>query len=96
MGMNFDGFIKEIENNQWNAHGVELYENGRLTHCYKDTAGSFPIYSATKTITSIAAGIAYDQGRFDLKETVLTYLPAEIVKQMPIKQRRTLDRKSVV
>lgn len=95
MGMNFDGFIKEIENNQWNVHGVELYENGRLTHCYKDTAGSFPIYSATKTITSIAAGIAYDQGRFDLKETVLTYLPAEIVKQMPIKQRRTFQEVTI-
>lgn len=94
--MNFDGFIKEIEKNKWLVHGVELYENGRLTHCYGETSGSgFPIYSATKTITSIAAGIAYDQGRFDLEKTVLTYLPAEIITRMTEKQREAFQEVTI-
>ncbi|MDE5932174.1 MAG: beta-lactamase family protein, partial [Lachnospiraceae bacterium] len=85
--MNFDAFIKDIQNNQWNVHGVEIYEDGRLTHQYGDTADTrFPIYSATKTITSIAAGMAWDQGKIDLEQPLLTYLPPEIISQMPEEQ----------
>ena len=85
--MNFDALIKDIQNNHWNVHGVEIYEDGRLTHQYGDTADTrFPIYSATKTITSIAAGMAWDQGKIDLEQTLLTYLPSEIVNQMPEEQ----------
>ena len=35
--MNFNNFIQEIEQNHWNVYGVEVYENGRLTHSYGDT-----------------------------------------------------------
>lgn len=82
--MNFDAFVKDIQQNQWNVFGVEVYESGRLSHEYGNTRESkFPIYSATKTITSIAAGIAQDQGKFELEKSVLAYLPSEFVKQMP-------------
>lgn len=29
--MNFDAFIKDIQDNHWNVHGVEIYEGGLLT-----------------------------------------------------------------
>lgn len=85
--MDFEGFITDIQTNKWNVFGVEVYENGRLVHKYGDTDKSrFPIYSATKTITSIAAGIASDQGKFEIERPVLGYLPADAVKQMPKEQ----------
>ena len=35
--MNFEGFVKDIQDNQWNVFGVEVYENGELTHSFGDT-----------------------------------------------------------
>ncbi|MDE7298611.1 MAG: beta-lactamase family protein [Lachnospiraceae bacterium] len=85
--MDFDAFVRDIQNNRWNVFGVEVYENGRLAHQYGDTVQSkFPIYSATKTVISIAAGIARDQGKFAIEKSVLDYLPAGIIKQMPEQQ----------
>lgn len=86
--MDFTTFVSDIEKNQWNIFGVEVYENGRLIHKYKDTCQSrFPIYSATKTIISIAAGIASDQRKLELESPVLAYLPAAAVSQMSEAQR---------
>lgn len=91
--MNFNALIKEIETRQWDVYGMEVYENGRLTHSYGDTLDSgFPIYSATKSIISIAAGIALDQGKIELERSILEYLPAGATGQMSESQ----DRKSVV
>lgn len=86
--MDFDTFVRDIRENQWKVFGVEVYENGKLTAEYGDTVSSrFPIYSATKAIISIAVGIASDQGKFDIDKTVLAYLPAEAVKQIPNEQK---------
>ena len=81
--MDFEAFVKDIIDNKLNVYGVEVYENGILTHSFGDTEGIHDLYSATKTITSIAAGIAYDEGKIDLDETVLTYLPEDKVSKMP-------------
>ena len=56
--MDFDSFVNDIESNGWNVFGTEVYENGSLSHSYGDTNGLHEIYSATKTVLSIAAGIA--------------------------------------
>lgn len=85
--MNFNAFVNDIRENQWNVFGVEVYESGQLTHEYGNTRDSrFPIYSATKAILSIAVGIAQDRGKFDIEKPLLAYLPAEVTKQMPEKQ----------
>lgn len=85
--MDFESFVKDIRDNRWEVFGAEVYEGGRLVHKYGDTDNSkFPIYSATKTIISVAAGIAYNQGKIELENSVLDYLPAKFVKQMPKEQ----------
>lgn len=86
--MQFDAFIKDITDNQWKVHGVEVYRDGNLEHSFGDTRENrYPIYSATKTITSIAAGMAWDEGKLDITAPVLSYLPSEIVGQMSSEQR---------
>ena len=74
--MNFDAFVNDIINNQWKVHGVQVYCDRVLTHSYGDTFKTkYPIYSATKSILSIAVGIACDQGKLNLQRSILDYLP---------------------
>ena len=53
-----------------------------------DTRGArYPIYSATKSILSIAVGVAVDQGKIDLQRCVLDYLPGRFVSEMTQEQQ---------
>ena len=93
--MNFEAFISDIVNNKWNVYGVEVYEKGMI-HKYGDTCKTkYPIYSATKTILSIAVGIAYDQGKIDLQKSVLDYIPEKNVNAMSDDQRRAFEKVSL-
>lgn len=86
--MNFKSFENDIRTHQWEVHGVEVYESDRLIYHYGDTETSeFPVYSATKTILSIALGVAWDEGKIELERPVTYYLPAEIVRNMQEKQK---------
>ena len=88
--MNFEAFVKDIQENQWNVFGVEVYENGELTHSFGDTQENLhELYSATKTVLSIAVGIVYDMGLIDLDKSILEYLPKEKVAKMSAKQEET-------
>ncbi|MCH5271422.1 MAG: serine hydrolase [Lachnospiraceae bacterium] len=90
--MNFDAFIHDIVDNKWNVHGVEVYDKGVL-HSYGDTCNTrYPIYSATKTILSIAVGIAYDQGKIDLENSILDYIPGKNLSTMSAEQRSTFEK----
>lgn len=94
--MDFNAFIQDIEKNNWPVHGLEVYENDRLLHHYGTAVDArFPIYSATKTMVSIAAGIACDRGKFDLETSVLTYLPSKVVRQMSQSQRTAFQAVTV-
>lgn len=86
--LDFNAFVNDIVSNQWQVHGVEVYCGGQLTYSFGDTCNTkYPIYSATKSILSVAVGIAYDQGRLDLQRSILNYLPERIVAQMTRSQR---------
>ncbi len=81
--MNFEAFVNDIKKNNWNVFGVEVYKGGKLVHSYGDTDTTrYPIYSATKTITSIAAGLAMDEGKMDIQKSVLEYLPKHVIARM--------------
>lgn len=91
--MNFHNFIQEIQQNNWNVYGVEVYENGILTHSYGDTDEHLHgIYSATKTVLSIAVGIAWDRGLIELNKAVTEYLPVDILASLDKEQRDTFNR----
>lgn len=90
--MKFESFISDIVENNWNVYGVEVYEKGTI-HKYGDTSMTkYPIYSATKTILSIAVGIAYDQGKIDLEKSILDYIPGKHLSAMSDAQRRTFEK----
>lgn len=94
--MSFESFIQDIQQNNWNVYGVEVYENGILTHSYGDTDEHLHgIYSATKTILSIAVGIAWDRGVIGLAKAVTEYLPKDVLVSLTKEQRDTFDRITV-
>lgn len=91
--MEFEAFVNDIINNKWNVWGVEVYENGKLTHSYGDTNNNIhEIYSATKTILSLAAGIAYDRGLIDLNKSILAYLPSHSINNMSKMQKSNFKK----
>ena len=86
--MNFDAFVHDIVRNQWKVHGVEAYRGGELTCSFGDTCNTkYPVYSATKSILSVAIGIACEQGRLELQRSILDYLPERFAVQMTQRQR---------
>ena len=90
--MNFDAFVSDIKNNAWNVFGAEVYEDGVLTHSFGDTDENLhEIYSATKSVLSVAVGIAADEGRFDIDKPVLDYLPSAKVEKLSPGQRNTFE-----
>ena len=91
--MDFNNFVKDIENNKWNVFGTEVYQNGELKYSYGDTTGLHEIYSATKTVLSVAVGLVYDEGLIDLDRPITDYLPEEKCRALPEKQ---YDRFSMI
>ncbi len=77
--MKFDLFIEEIQKNQWEIFDVEVFENGKILHeWHRDGIERHMVYSATKTITSLAAGMAFDEGKLDLDASLYEYFQAEL------------------
>ena len=90
--MEFQAFVNDIKTNQWNVYGVEVYNRGNLVHSYGNTLNiKYPVYSATKTVLSLAVGIAYDEGKIDLFKSILDYLPKKIINSMSKEQIATFQ-----
>ena len=91
--MNFTAFVNDIIKNKWNVYGTEVYRDGVLLHSFGDTTENIhELYSATKTILSIAVGIAFDEGLFDMNKCILDYIPEKNLKKMSEKQVKTFEK----
>lgn len=94
--LDFNGFINEIEKNNWKIYGVEVYEDNQLTREWGDTNETKnEVYSATKTVLSIAVGIAWDRGLFDLDKNIFDYIPEEVYKKYDSKIIKDLRKLSI-
>ena len=94
--MDFEAFIRKIDENCWEVHGVEVYENHRLIWEHGDiSVQRYPVYSATKTITSLAVGMAADAGKLDISRSVLCYLPGEEISVLTEQQRKLYEKVTI-
>lgn len=82
MHMDFDAFVRDIEENRWRVHGATVRRHGQLLHTWGDTDGLHPVYSAAKSVTAMAAGIAMGEGRLSPDTPVLSVLPKAHVSRM--------------
>ena len=90
--MDFNGFVDDIVKNKWPVFGVEVYENGVLTHSYGDTEENLHnTYSISKSVLSVAFGIAWDRGLIDPSRPVLSYMPKDRVEKLTAKQKESWE-----
>ena len=90
--MDFDAFVRDIRRHHWNVLGAEAYEHGYLLHDFGDTRGAHEIYSVTKSVLSVAMGIAKDRGLIDFERPVTEYLPSEYLGRIPSRQKETWEK----
>ncbi len=90
--MNFEAFTSDIVSHGWQVHGTMVMHKGETLHRFGDTQGLHPIYSITKSITSMAAGLAAEAGKLDLQSSVLRYLPQNYVEEMSPEQRAAFEQ----
>ncbi len=94
--MEFEAFIKEAEEQSWRIHGIEVFQDGEVIHRRGDCRERrYPIYSATKTFTSTAAGIAADEGKLSIQESIYEYLKPELPVWLGQKQVEALKKITV-
>ncbi len=88
----FEGFTEEIKRQGWNVHGAELWLDGKLAASFGDTGKTrFPVYSVTKAVTSIAVGMAADDGLLSVNDLLLQHLPEKYVRAMGSDQRKAYE-----
>ena len=90
--MNFQNLIDTVKQNNWELHGIEVFQKGQIVEKYQEKSGRHPIYSATKSITSLAVGMAVDDGKFDINESLYEYLKSEIPVYTNTKQMENLKQ----
>ena len=85
----FSELIKDIETNNFNVHGIEIFQNNDIVfrHMWSDNI-RYPIYSATKSFTATAVGIAVDEGRFSIEAPLSEYLEKRYLQNMPAHLRQ--------
>lgn len=94
--MNFKAFIQEKEKYQWKLHGIMVTENGVVKGQYGDCKNRYPIYSSTKTITSTAVGMAVDEHKFSVEESLYFYIRNRIPAEVPQEQKKIITYLSVM
>ena len=88
----FKGFTEEIERQGWNVHGAELWLDGKPAASFGDTGKTrFPVYSITKAVTFIAAGMAADDGLLTVNDPLLRHLPEKYARAMSGDQRKAYE-----
>ncbi len=94
--MDFQGFIDIVKKNGWDLYGVQVFQSGQIIEKYhEEPIQPYPIYSATKSITSLAVGMARDEGKFDIYASIYEYLKPYVPTYMSQKQVDNLKQISI-
>ncbi len=84
----YENYLDQLKKHKGMIHGLEIYEDGQLVFSYGDTVDHrYPIYSATKSILSLAVGIAWDERKLDLKRPLWDYMPSWVQEKPDMYQK---------
>lgn len=92
----YESLIQEIECSRLHVHGIEIFRNGETA--FKKIFASdrrYPIYSATKSFTATAVGIAANEGKISINESLGDYLEKRYLEKMPVQIRNAFCRLSI-
>jgi len=89
----FENFILKSKEQNLAVYGIEVFHKGQIVDKYDFVKEArHPIYSATKTFTSTAVGIAISEGKFSIDASLYDYLKADIPVDCSSQQCDTLRR----
>jgi CubicO group peptidase (beta-lactamase class C family) len=86
-------FIKTIEENELEVYGIRVIKDGKRIagHDFRPLS-RHPIYSATKSFTSTAVGLALEEKKIDLEDSILTYVEELLPKDCPTEVKDNLNK----
>lgn len=91
-----ENFIRRVKENNWLVFGIEVFHRGQVVDKYDFVPEErHPIYSATKSFTSTAVGIAVEEGKFSFEASIYDYLKDEIPEDITQEQLNTLKKISI-
>lgn len=94
--MNFQGFVDTIKDKNLEVYGVQVFHKGEIVGDWQEVPiQRHPIYSATKSILSLAVGMARDEGKFDIEAPIYEYLKSEVSVYVSERQVENLKKISV-
>lgn len=94
--MDFQGFVDVVKKNGWDLYGIQVFQSGQIIEQFhEESIKQHPIYSATKSITSLAVGMAMDEGKFDIYASIYEYLKSDVPTYMSQKQVDNLKQISI-
>lgn len=94
--MNFQGFVDAIKEKNLEVYGAQVFYKGEIVGSWlEEPMQRHPIYSATKSVTSLAVGMATDDGKFDIEVPIYEYLKSEVPVYANNKQVENLKKLSV-
>ncbi len=91
----FSNLISRIENENWPVFGAEIYKNNQLVNHFGNTSKRFPLYSISKSITSIGFGIAENEGLINIDDLLLKYIPDEFTTLIEKEQLKLFENISL-
>ena len=73
----YESFAENIKERGLKVHGVKIFENGEeVLSQHFDEDKRYPIYSAVKTLTSAAVGLAVNDGKLKIENPISDYIDA--------------------
>ena len=76
-------YIDYIDGRKINMFGICVQRHGKLIDSFRWTADEpHPLYSMSKSYTSVGVGIAIDEGRFSLTDKVISFFPELLPEQV--------------
>ena len=73
--------LLEYEAEDYNT-GLEIYKDSELIKSFGNTKDRFPVYSITKSLVSMAVGIAESEGLIKITESVADCLPETFINKL--------------
>lgn len=84
----YDKLIKSLKAENFRVYGLAIRQDGRLLYSWHPAPDiRYPVYSATKSVTSLAAGFAAAEGKFSVDAPLAYYLSQEYIVRMEPEKR---------
>lgn len=80
----FERLAWEIETRGLEVYGIEVFEKGKIVYRRQFAPDvRYPIYSATKSFTSTAVGLAVQEGKLSVEDSLGELLPGKYMQGLP-------------